>query len=52
MADVARSDVAWIFLKIGAIGFGGPAIIGLMQHEVQGAMKLIAAGAVIGVVAR
>lgn len=35
MADVALSDVARIFLKIGAIGYGGPAIIGLMQHDVQ-----------------
>ncbi len=35
MAEVAVSQLARIFLKIGAIGFGGPAIIGLMQHEVQ-----------------
>lgn len=35
MAGIALTDVARTFLKIGAIGFGGPAIIGLMQHEVQ-----------------
>ena len=35
MAEVALTEVARTFLKIGAIGFGGPAIIGLMQHEVQ-----------------
>lgn len=35
MADVALANVARTFLKIGVVGFGGPAIIGLIQHEAQ-----------------
>src|SRR5262245_36930560 len=31
----ALREVASAFLKIGAIGFGGPAIIGLIQADIQ-----------------
>ena len=28
-------DLARVFLKIGAMGYGGPAIMGIMQNEIQ-----------------
>ena len=28
-------EIAWSFLKLGVTAYGGPAIIGLMQAEVQ-----------------
>jgi hypothetical protein len=31
----ALSELARAFLRIGALGFGGPAIIGLMQLEIE-----------------
>ena len=32
---VRLADIARVFLKIGAMSYGGPAIMGIMQAEVQ-----------------
>jgi chromate transporter len=33
--SVRLSEIAHVFLKIGAMSYGGPAIIGIMQAEIQ-----------------
>src|SRR5215467_2440968 len=33
--DATLADIARTFLKIGAVSYGGPAIMGIMQNELQ-----------------
>lgn len=33
--DASLTDIARVFLKIGAVSYGGPAIVGIMQTELQ-----------------
>jgi chromate transporter len=32
---VGLAEIAGVFLKIGAMSYGGPAIMGIMQTEIQ-----------------
>ena len=33
--EASLADITRVFLKIGAVSYGGPAIVGIMQTELQ-----------------